>query len=267
MDLELKILKEKVVEDEKKSGIGSLFDDEKSSFQHISLLKSKYQKMRRDFDMKIDELNKIKLNVVGEQFVLDAQVHVMLNQNKKIEEVGKEYDRDYKKRNFELEKNLKDISKLRFDFENELKTMEHDLTRESDENYSSQVTVQKENAFKDVADKRFRQEIGLDEELMRLKDDEINRIKEEREQVKLKERSNEELQKLKAEAKTLLEKIDEGLVKHELLQISVAELEISTANLNDKKEELNEDKKKGDLKNEELIKDLKAKEEINEKKL
>ena len=31
MDLELKILKEKVVEDEKKSGIGSLFDDEKSS--------------------------------------------------------------------------------------------------------------------------------------------------------------------------------------------------------------------------------------------
>ena len=32
MELELKILKEKVVEDEKKSGIGSLFDDEKSSF-------------------------------------------------------------------------------------------------------------------------------------------------------------------------------------------------------------------------------------------
>lgn len=39
MELELKILKEKVVDDEKKSGIGSLFDDEKSSFQHISLLK------------------------------------------------------------------------------------------------------------------------------------------------------------------------------------------------------------------------------------
>jgi hypothetical protein len=30
MELELKILKEKVVEDEKKSGIGSLFDDEKN---------------------------------------------------------------------------------------------------------------------------------------------------------------------------------------------------------------------------------------------
>ncbi len=62
----MKILKEKVVEDEKKSGIGSLFDDEKSSFQHISLLKQKYQKMRRDYDKRLEELNKIKLSVIGD---------------------------------------------------------------------------------------------------------------------------------------------------------------------------------------------------------
>lgn len=31
MELELRILKEKVIEDEKNSGIGSLFDDEKTS--------------------------------------------------------------------------------------------------------------------------------------------------------------------------------------------------------------------------------------------
>jgi hypothetical protein len=66
MDLELKILKEKVVDDEKKSGIGSLFDDEKSSFQHITQLKEKYQKMRRDFDKTIQELNKGKLEVIGQ---------------------------------------------------------------------------------------------------------------------------------------------------------------------------------------------------------
>jgi hypothetical protein len=70
MELELKILKEKVIDDEKKSGIGSLFDDEKSSFQHISLLKQKYQKMRRDYDRQIEELNKKKLAIVGDQFVL-----------------------------------------------------------------------------------------------------------------------------------------------------------------------------------------------------
>ena len=42
MDLEFKILKEKVMEDEKKSGIGSLYDDDKTSHQHINLLKTKY---------------------------------------------------------------------------------------------------------------------------------------------------------------------------------------------------------------------------------
>ena len=72
---------------------------------------------------------------------------------------------------------------------------------------------------------------------------------------------------MKNEAVDLLEKIDDGLVKHELLQIQVAELETATSNLNDKKEELIEDKKRADVKNEELVKELKAKEEINEKKL
>jgi len=36
MELELKILKEKLIEDEKSSGIGGLFDDEKTSHEHIT---------------------------------------------------------------------------------------------------------------------------------------------------------------------------------------------------------------------------------------
>ena len=74
MELELKILKEKVVDDEKNSGIGSLFDDEKSSHQHISLLKQKYMQMRKDFEKRQQEINKVKLDVVGEQFILDSQI-------------------------------------------------------------------------------------------------------------------------------------------------------------------------------------------------
>jgi hypothetical protein len=74
MELELKILKEKVVEDEKNSGIGSLFDDEKTSHQHIHLLKEKYMQMRKDFDRKQQELNKKKLDIIGEQFILNSQI-------------------------------------------------------------------------------------------------------------------------------------------------------------------------------------------------
>lgn len=86
MELELKILKEKVVDDEKKSGIGSLFDDEKTSFQHISLLKTKYQKMRRDFDISIEDLNKQKLGVMGDQFVLDSQINILQEQSRKMDD-------------------------------------------------------------------------------------------------------------------------------------------------------------------------------------
>tara|TARA_B110000285_G_C14943118_1_gene523022 strand:+ start:304 stop:522 length:219 start_codon:yes stop_codon:yes gene_type:complete len=72
MELELKILKEKVVDDEKNSGIGSLFDDEKTSHQHIDLLKSKYVQMRRDFDMLEDKKNNQMIDVKGTQKIYDS---------------------------------------------------------------------------------------------------------------------------------------------------------------------------------------------------
>jgi len=72
MELEMKILREKVLEDEKKSGIGSLFDDDKKPHQHIVLLKEKYMQMRKDFEKKKQDNNKLKLDVIGEQFILDS---------------------------------------------------------------------------------------------------------------------------------------------------------------------------------------------------
>lgn len=68
----MKILKEKVVDDEKNSGIGSLFDDEKTSHQHIDLLKSKYVQMRRDFDMLEDKKNNQMIDVKGTQKIYDS---------------------------------------------------------------------------------------------------------------------------------------------------------------------------------------------------
>lgn len=42
--------------------------------------------MRRDYDRKMEEFNKHKLHVIGEQFVLDSQINIMLLQNQKIED-------------------------------------------------------------------------------------------------------------------------------------------------------------------------------------
>lgn len=166
MELELKILKEKVVEDEKKSGIGSLFDDEKSSFQHISLLKQKYTKMRRDYDRKLEELNKYKLNTIGEQFVLDSQINIMLAQNQKIEDQQRDYNGVVSKRHFELDKELKDISKQRLDVENELRALDNEYKRESEENYESKMTIEKEKEFDTLEKKRHELDVKLMETLI-----------------------------------------------------------------------------------------------------
>lgn len=63
MNLELKILKEKVQEDEKNSGIGSIYDDERNMHIHVNMLKQKYQKMRREYERSLEELRKKQLTV------------------------------------------------------------------------------------------------------------------------------------------------------------------------------------------------------------
>ena len=157
----MKILKEKVVEDEKKSGIGSLFDDEKSSQQHIQLLKTKYTKMRRDYDKKIEELNKHKLNVVGEQFVLDSQINIMHQQNQKIEEQQKEYDFATKKRVYEIDRELKETSKQRFELENEVKSLESELNKENDEHYNNTMHIVKDKKFDELLNLRWNLDVHL----------------------------------------------------------------------------------------------------------
>ena len=52
MELEMKILRDKVLEDDQKSGIGSLFDDDKTHGTHIALLKEKYRLMETEFEEK-----------------------------------------------------------------------------------------------------------------------------------------------------------------------------------------------------------------------
>lgn len=184
MELELKILKEKVVEDEKKSGIGSLFDDEKSSFQHISLLKQKYQKMRRDYDRKIEELNKYKLNVIGEQFVLDSQINIMLSQNQKIEDQQKDYNTVVSKRLFEVDKELKDVSKQRIDIENDLRSLDNEFGREGQENYENKMKIIKEKEFDLLEATRHALEMKLLTELGKNKEDEKKFFESELDKIK-----------------------------------------------------------------------------------
>ena len=97
MELEQKILKEKVFEDEKTSGIGSLFDDEKTSHQHIVLLKQKYMQLRNDHEKKQNQQKSVKLDEVGQKFIYESQIKTLDSQQKKLDESKDEFALEFRK--------------------------------------------------------------------------------------------------------------------------------------------------------------------------
>ena len=68
MDLEMKILKEKVNEDGQNDGIGNLYNDEQSMHSHISELKRKYKEMLQQQERDRTKINKEQLKEQGVSF-------------------------------------------------------------------------------------------------------------------------------------------------------------------------------------------------------
>lgn len=62
-----------------------------------------------------------------------------------------------------MEREFKEISKQRYDLENELRQIEHDLLREGEDNYSNKMTIIKEKEFDDLGNDRYKLETELDE--------------------------------------------------------------------------------------------------------
>ena len=117
--------------------------------------------MRRDYDRKLEELNKYKLNVIGEQFVLDSQINIMLTQNQKIEDQQRDYNSVVSKRHFDLDRELKDVSKQRLDVENDLRALDNEFGREAQDNYEYKMTLEKEHQFDSLENVRHLLEVKL----------------------------------------------------------------------------------------------------------
>lgn len=48
------------------------------------------------------------------------------------------------KRHFELDRELKDVSKQRLDTENDLRSLDNDFKREGDDNYDNKMSLKKD---------------------------------------------------------------------------------------------------------------------------
>lgn len=129
------------------------------------------------------------------------------------------------------------------------------------------MTIIKDKEFDDLGNKRFDIEMKLQDGLIKAKDEEIKKYKDSRATVRTQFEQNVDLQKGMQEETDLKQEIEDAHVSLDLLQIQVKELEDATEFLNEKKEEMIEAKKHADVKNEELRKELSAKEEIATKRL
>ena len=161
MELELKILKEKVIEDEKNSGIGSMFDDEKTSHQHINLLKTKYMKMRRDYEKKMQELNKIKLDVISDQYILNSQIDIMTQHTAKLYDNKHEYELQIKKDLFETDRKGKETQKTKLSLEADLRQLESELKKEDDQNYENVMILEQGKVRDEYTTLRHERDIDL----------------------------------------------------------------------------------------------------------
>lgn len=161
MDLELKILKEKVVDDEKKSGIGSLFDDEKTSHQHINLLKTKYMQMRADHERESQELQRKKLEVIGQQLIYNSQIQTIQDQTEKLYDLKRDFEAEMKKKLFDTDKKFKDTQKVKMNLESETRMLENENQREMQEHYRQTMEIQDQAAKGDLSEARQNRDLKL----------------------------------------------------------------------------------------------------------
>ena len=144
MEMELKLLKEKVIEEEKSSGIGSLFNDEKTYGHHIDLIRVKYNQMRSDFMKKADEMERERLKIMGEQFQLDAQINIMTDVNHRMEEIRDKDEKERLAKISELEKQYRDLYKQRKELEDLIAKLKVELDKRKKENYEHILLLRRE---------------------------------------------------------------------------------------------------------------------------
>lgn len=249
MELELKILKEKVIDDEKKQGIGSLVNDEKSSFFHIDELKKKYLKMRRDFDKEVEESNQKKLHIMGEQFILKSQIDILQDQKDKMIFSSKK-DKDALNREFaETRRKFDETQKAERKLMNEIlekKNLQHDEHKKHKEN---KLYMETDNTEKNIENIRYDIQMKNLEDLKIHKTEKLAKLNSELQAVEAKFKQNTQLWDLYKKEGELKVLIHEATVTLEMRKIEVENLTDEVVKLNMKEQEMQEERKISELKN------------------
>lgn len=232
MEMELKLLKEKVIDDGKNfngqsmnSGIGSLFNDEKSSLQHIDILKEKYDLMGSEYLKKVNEKDKDRLSINEVTTSLDAQINILTEINNKMEGIR---DQDEKKRLeqiSDLEKQYREHYTERIKLEERLAKLKDEVEKFKKDNYDYKMQLKKEEEADNHSTYRFERDTATYDEAYTAKGEELAQIKTDLEAIGQQFAANAEYVENEENMRKHVEETQTMFVDLQLLKCRVKELE------------------------------------------
>lgn len=213
MELEIKLLKEKVIEDDEASGIGSLFNDEK------------YSEMRSDYLKRIEDMERERIKISEEAFILDAQINILTNVNTRMEEIRDKDEKDRLDKIAQLEKEYRELYMQRKNLDEELKRMHRDLDKHKKDNYDYNIQLKKEGAEDEHSAYRHERDIKAANDRHATGETELTNINKDLEDVSKQFQANPEYQ---ANVESITKHIDDSkqmYVDLQLLKCQVEEME------------------------------------------
>lgn len=215
MELEIKLLKEKVIEDDEASGIGSLFNDEK------------YSEMRSDYLRQIEAIEKERIRISEEAFILDAQINILSGQNNKLSEIRDKVEEERKAKIKELKDKLFHLLKDRENLEKELIGLNKDFDSHTTNSYDYNIQLKNEEEDDTHAKYRHERDLAQAEERFKQKEEGLAQVNADLEDIQKQFEANPEYQanqesidKAEEDAKTMY--VEMNLLKREVEEMQQA---------------------------------------------
>lgn len=267
MELELKLLQQKQEEADKTGGVGGLFIDEKSTTEHLGQMRDKYQIMKRELDRRATELNRQKIDVVGQAHMLKAQKDMLNEQMRKTNMDKEEHDKRIHSGLAKLQADATQQRSLKITLESKLQLLKDQHKEEIKRNQDLRARQAASEAEQKATIENLKREIAYHEKLMEQLKKEIEARNALSQTEKQNLEQNGEILKNKQRMVELMKQIGEKEKIVIRLRVRVQELEELKELHNRSKEELAAEKRALAVKFEELKRTLEEKHISNQSTL
>jgi len=264
MEMELKLMKEREKEIEKTGGFTQLFNDDRDPSQHILQLKQKYQNMRKNMENKMEDLNIKKREIMGMNVSLKAKLDSLKKIEKEVFNKLVNLEQKSNEKLINLENDFLKQNRDRLELEANNRLCEMEIKNEVLKNQELEFSIKSTQKLEEMNQQEFSKNINLLENLTKDKIKQYDEVN-----VKIKELEVKSLEEpfykvefeKNAEYKKKIDELEKNIFE---VNTKVEGLEIVNEFLIKKKEDVIAERKKLVNTNEDLKREIEAKQQLNE---